>query len=1271
MTLILFMSCVLACVHTESAQQSLADFPFLPSQLLTGSLAFNGTFVPNFEAESTLTESLVQPEHDLIDRRTAEGWWNLYPFGEKFKDIDIADRPWKDVQIDLGFYFPFYGFRFNYTFIYPEGFVAFSYPDYVQPPYTFPNPLWPDQRDPSFIAAFLCDQSFVHVGETRLSHVWYRIITRPQYRWKQPGLDLHDHETALQYDGRVEDNKLLDEITRDVRENMVGTGGYTADYALVVTWERMGYGGQPKFLQLDEFDQIKKWQNTYQMVLTTDEHRSYVLLNYANINYTSSTSAGALGGRGGRQSAIIGFNGGNGTGFYEFPYSAKGDSYKLADFGSTQVRGRWIAKFMEDVQMIRMVKSPDTSAHNLNILGALLATNPWNSMIGGNSINVSGPCFRPQDHITMEIDEEIFDCSYINMVKARCIVPLNMVFKTGPVTFQISQDGRSYNWYSTLYIFPPALSRTMVRLLSYADRTDPSAPRHQWYQTEADNLTILWSAANISSKADAKIDLVLWGYREDMIEREYVEVGAIARQIPNSGRYTFNQANLDSTLIVGDLWRRFWGGSIQVRVSGYDWSDYGHYVMWSEPVPFGWYFRRKWEQAFGSDWATQLCIEWYNYDGLRDNFLRKTYAEIPCPCTLDQASVDFGRFTPLPTCEMMGDSSCIYTKGAQHCVVSTRSTLESGTQMCCYDFNGWLMFSQDYEFNPDYLNYFSAGVPYRANPWGGYVYKKPLYVPTWSNFYNDLLPFDLCCRWAGHCEFYYWRRPTSGCQNYEPAVTEPYYDCLLFKCENVRNAIVKNLGTAYGHGHFITFDGTKYTFNGRGHFVLVLLNTPQYKFTVQVRTEQPPRTLCNAIFVVTDNTDVAATVITGVSVRDQDSSIVQVFSRKQFRRWRYRTDVLVDGEKYFFDMDRRRFFKRVLVYVPHLVMNQSEVYIQFNSGTGVKVVERRGILQVTVALPPSYRTDKVKLRINQIFLPINAVKLFADMSVSPEETKCKGKYSTMGLLGTYNGDSRDDFTAPDCSLVANSMTRSEEYSRTIHNLFGSKWRTEEVRTTNLFSQFPQPLYYPSLFYSEAVFNPVLDPWKFTNFTSIERLIFTREHEVQVACQGVYSCTFDYLVSGRREFGVDTLEAEKKFELDKVKGEQKTISCGPLEKNYGVIKYPLGNNYLDGVAVTLNIIFTVQKDDIVETELGQLDGGYGADVCALLCYVKLNKVIYFLARTEEDALKWLTGIVVSTIIVALIVTTFLCCNRIKDRRLLERSRMKGAAQGTLRNSFKLA
>lgn len=109
--------------------------------------------------------------------------------------------------------------------------------------------------------------------------------------------------------------------------------------------------------------------------------------------------------------------------------------------------------------------------------------------------------------------------------------------------------------------------------------------------------------------------------------------------------------------------------------------------------------------------------------------------------------------------------------------------------MCCYDFEGWLMFSDDFEYNKQYLRFYSAGVPYRfnkknlfnyflfyfkvnklnfrAHPWGSFPYKRPPYVPTMSNFYNDLLPYDFCCKWAGHCEFYFWRRQTSSCIGYK------------------------------------------------------------------------------------------------------------------------------------------------------------------------------------------------------------------------------------------------------------------------------------------------------------------------------------------------------------------------------------------------------------------------------------------------------------------------------------------------------------------------
>ncbi|KAK6010101.1 hypothetical protein OSTOST_24906, partial [Ostertagia ostertagi] len=75
------------------------------------------------------------------------GWQNiLYPFGSWAMDEQLLGQAGRETQTNLGFDCPFFGFRFNYTFVYPMGMISFAMPSFTAPPWTFPNPSWPKQR---------------------------------------------------------------------------------------------------------------------------------------------------------------------------------------------------------------------------------------------------------------------------------------------------------------------------------------------------------------------------------------------------------------------------------------------------------------------------------------------------------------------------------------------------------------------------------------------------------------------------------------------------------------------------------------------------------------------------------------------------------------------------------------------------------------------------------------------------------------------------------------------------------------------------------------------------------------------------------------------------------------------------------------------------------------------------------------------------------------------------------------------------------------------
>uniref|UniRef100_A0A914BXE3 Uncharacterized protein n=1 Tax=Acrobeloides nanus TaxID=290746 RepID=A0A914BXE3_9BILA len=820
-------------------------------------------------------------------------------------------------------------------------------------------------------------------------------------------------------------------------------------------------------------------------------------------------------------------------------------------------------------------------------------------MIGGVLVNVSGPCLRGGDVVKVIFDEYQVDCVILNMIRAQCVLPVNRMYRTGLVNIKMSRDGgHSWPYVGSFYLLHPALAMPQIKLID-----NPRETHNNWYSHNATRLRLEWAPYNLTTDMNALVDIKLLGYWEDTDDHVFEEIGTIAERTINDGLYEFDPRLLARSNMMMDAWRRFSFGVVRISIA--DQPETG--VFWSRVTPFGWYFRDIWEYQFGDEWALELCRDWFDYDGRRVNYAMDLEPVIPCPCTLSQALLDLGRFLPLHGCDMDGDASCQYNKGAQHCVMSGKATWTGAGQICCYDYDGWLMMSDDYE-NAAHLRFFSPGTSVRAHPLGSYPYKRPPYVPSLSYYHTDIMAYEKCCRWAGHCEFYFWRRQTSGCQEYIPPAA----------------------GIAYGDPHFITYDGTRYTFEGKGYYVLTMSKDPYHDLMVQVRMEQPPRTDWNQI--------VQATAITGVAARDNGSEVVQIYARKDHRRWRYRMDVIVNGFPCYFDTPELKMqkFKGVTLFSPERNHNQSEIDVMFESGAGMKVSEAHGMLSIMVLLPPDFNETYYYPRGYDYFgsgydeygRSTGNIRPEYSRGVIPpstlQYTAGAQRFVTVGLLGTFNDNHLDDLMSPAGGITIVGYPPTEMDNLNAHK-FGEQWRVDGTRHKLLFEDRYKPIYDPMLFGDILNYQPEYDPYRMQYNAS---LVYTSE-EVRMACQGVYECEYDYLLTGRREIALATLEMQNKLSGLKLKGSERYMSCGALLTLEGVLKYPPGNNYLDGVIVT----FTCKPEYFIH--------GDNQRMCINGTWTP-GWQAWCRSRTVELSLKWMTGILSTTAIILFIASIFCSC-----------------------------
>ncbi|KAG6459737.1 hypothetical protein O3G_MSEX011577 [Manduca sexta] len=798
--------------------------------------------------------------------------------GDYQRDIHTSTP---QIHKNFNFQLPFFGFRFNYTRLSMNGYIYFSDPpDHYTYPLSFPVRDWPNVNDPSFIGIFF---SKCRIGnmrpedpDQRRPGVYFRLDRDLQTRTDQLGVEMRER------------------VTWDIREGVIGSETFFPKHVITITWKNMSFAGG--------IDNSLFMTNTFQMVLATDEVFTYAIFNYLEINWSSHTEAGGdtTTGEGGVP-AYIGFNAGNGTRSYEYkPYSQASVLRDLTGRGwANGFPGRHIFRIDENILMGTCNK--DIDGANLPLMFAPESGN----MLGGTVVNITGPCFNPNDRISCRFDTERVEGAVVDVNRAVCVQP--RFYHNGYARFEVAINNEPYKWKGRYFVETPATASEKIFF--------PDNAIHERYPPE---IRITWDRFNLTTNLNVQLRISLWGYKEVTIRPQLEFIDMIETGVANTGEYVINPQNFRNRENIMHNDMQF--GFLQINLTtpdiyrGISISP----ILWSRPIPLGWYFAPQWERLHGQRWPLAMCNNWLRTDRFLKNFASQVSV---CPCTLEHALLDKGRFMPDTACDKDTNPTCRYHWGSVHCVKSGGPSAEGSGQQCCYDKNGFLMLTYDQMW---------GSKPARSHDFGFTPYNEANKVPSLSNWFHDMIPFYQCCLWQ--------EEQAVGCETLR-FERRPSQDCVAYQSPGVAGI--------FGDPHIITFDDLQYTFNGKGEYVLVRVDHPQLRLDVQGRFEQVPRNRHGSV---------NATHLTSIVSASNHSVPIEVRIRPQHAQWRYRLDVFADGKRVYFDRPalRVQYFPGVTVYQPMYILNQSEIVIMFSSGAGVEVVENKGFMTARVYLPWTY-----------------------------------------------------------------------------------------------------------------------------------------------------------------------------------------------------------------------------------------------------------------------------------------------------------------------------
>jgi hypothetical protein len=559
---------------------------------------------------------------------------------------------------------------------------------------------------------------------------------------------------------------IFDRATLFVRQYFPRESAFAPLMVITGTWYRVGYYNT-------RVDRL----NTFQMVLATDESRSFVFFLYNGLQWAGPHALGPY--------AQAGFNAGDGIFSKMLQYSRTSNVTQLVNESNINAPGLFV--FRIDTTDIEPGGCGEKETLNYSPMRG--------SQIGGTTINLQGPCF---DVNTTEILCRFGEFGTVfglvlNEFRAVCVSPLAAY--PGNVELAVSLDGGETFNSTGLFMYMTMTDDILANEEIILRQNGNTTRLISWNDTI--NLEWMFSNASLTElTSDTLIDIEYVVFQPD-------ENSTRQRQLPSSSDVDI-KIDTVITLVSGirpqpgrqtieiDLKEIAQKQLRFLPLAGVAIGAFriGVYVYRAYKI----YKRIKTVIAIVRKVSEIGCDKWS--DSQPDPSTWNQHLP-PCPNILPQAQVAKGQYVPDTMCKdgwlvptwfpLLGN--CWFHQGrsqfnedsAVACYRSVKYNEQGAGAQCCYNSAGQIITRGTGAGSDD--RYHSGNT-------------------FWKHQFHDMLTFLACCKLQSdpeRCDKYLQNRPP-----------RPGSDTM------------GEFGGTWGDPHFLTPDGTSYTFNGYGEYTYLV-----------------------------------------------------------------------------------------------------------------------------------------------------------------------------------------------------------------------------------------------------------------------------------------------------------------------------------------------------------------------------------------------------------------------------------------------------------------